>query len=97
MAIVSYTTEEIRKLADQTNWEKLRKMSDDDIDYSDIPEITDEFLKNAIICKDGIPIKSEIKVKLDKEIVDYYLSLGTNWQEKLNDTLLCVLKLRNIL
>ncbi len=31
----------------QTDWERVRKLSDDDIDFSDIPETTDEFWKDA--------------------------------------------------
>ena len=30
-----------------TNWEKVSKISDEDIDFSDIPETTDEFWKDA--------------------------------------------------
>lgn len=32
-----------------TNWEVLESMSDDDIDYSDIPPLTDEFFNKAIL------------------------------------------------
>jgi hypothetical protein len=34
-----------------TDWERLRNMKDVDIDYSDIPPITDEMLENGVIRK----------------------------------------------
>ncbi|MFN6517340.1 MAG: hypothetical protein RMY29_022945 [Nostoc sp. CreGUA01] len=33
----------------RTNWEALESMSDDDIDYSDIPPLNDEFFDKAIL------------------------------------------------
>jgi hypothetical protein len=32
-----------------TDWEKLESMKDEDIDFSDCPEITPEMAKNAVI------------------------------------------------
>ena len=31
----------------QTDWERVNKLSDDDIDFSDIPETTEDFWKDA--------------------------------------------------
>jgi uncharacterized protein (DUF4415 family) len=47
MAIVRYTLEEIKKMPDRTDWERIRKMTDEDIDYSDCPAMTDEMLATA--------------------------------------------------
>ncbi len=33
----------------RTNWQALAQMSDDSIDYSDIPPLTDEFFDRAIL------------------------------------------------
>lgn len=38
------TTDESR-----TDWERLKRMRDDEIDFSDIPELGDDFFRNAII------------------------------------------------
>jgi hypothetical protein len=48
MAIVSYTLEELKKMPDRTNWERLRNMRDEDIDYSDSPDIT-ELLEQGLV------------------------------------------------
>jgi len=47
MAIVRYTKKEIEKMPSRTDWEKLKKTTDEDIDFSDIPEWTDEMFANA--------------------------------------------------
>lgn len=32
---------------DQTDWDRLRTMRDEDTDYSDIPELNENFIKNT--------------------------------------------------
>ncbi|MDR3296992.1 MAG: hypothetical protein LBS94_02015 [Prevotellaceae bacterium] len=41
MAIVRYTLEEALQLPSLTDWERVKNMRDEDIDYSDIPELDD--------------------------------------------------------
>ncbi len=41
-----------------TNWEALAAMSDDNIDYSDIPPLTDEFFEQATL---RIPAATKIE------------------------------------
>ena len=48
MELKSYTSEEIKRLKGETDWERVRNMSDDNIDFSDIPELTDEMAKKAV-------------------------------------------------
>ena len=38
----------------RTNWAAIEAMTDEDIDYFDIPPLTDEFFKNATL---SIPVK----------------------------------------
>ncbi|MDR0829530.1 MAG: hypothetical protein LBN95_05395 [Prevotellaceae bacterium] len=57
MAIVSYTWEELEKMPSYTDWERLRNMKDEDIDYSDIPPLTDEDFARAT--RGGKPLLSE--------------------------------------
>lgn len=39
------------KKKSRTDWDRVRKMKDEDIDYSDIPEISDEMLNQAEVRK----------------------------------------------
>ena len=63
----------------QTDWEKLEKMSDEEIDTSDIPPLDDKFFANAEIRmpKD----KVSILVNVDKEISDWYESQDVEAKE----------------
>ena len=47
--IVRYTSEEMDELAKHslTDWEALKNITDEDIDFSDFPELTDEQLASA--------------------------------------------------
>ena len=45
--IVRYTSEELKSLPDLTDWDRVLNMKDEDIDFSDLPELTDEQLATA--------------------------------------------------
>lgn len=48
--------------------EKFMQMSDENIDYSDIPPLDDEFFKNARLVKPNSQTE-QISAKLDSEIL----------------------------
>ncbi len=56
-----------------TNWEKLESMTDEDIDFSDCPEITPKMAKNVIVRR-GLKSskKQSLTLFLDAEIVNWY-------------------------
>lgn len=69
----------------RTNWERLRTMSDDEIDTSDIPPLTDEFFLNAKIrLPEG---KVPLLLNVDQEIADWFRKQDGNLQHNLNDAL----------
>ena len=62
----------------------LMKMKDEDIDLSDIPELTDNFWKNA---QRGVffrPIKESTTVRLDADILAWLKSAGKGYQTRIN-------------
>jgi len=64
MAIKTYTTKQIRRLKDRTDWDYIRNMKDGDIDYSDIPEPTDEMFANGTFYSYGKPVENKTSVNL---------------------------------
>ena len=40
----------------ETNWDRIDMMSDEDIDLSDIPEVTDAQMARAILRVNGVPM-----------------------------------------
>lgn len=63
---------------------KLNRMQDSDIDYSDIPELTDNFWENAVIEQ---PQKISVTIRLDKDLVDFFKQSGPGYQTRINKIL----------
>jgi uncharacterized protein (DUF4415 family) len=70
---------------------KLDNMRDEDIDYSDIPPLTDEFFKNA---KRGEfyqrALKAQLTIRLDADILDWFkrhAKDGKGYQTDINKAL----------
>ena len=62
---------------------KLKAMPDEDIDYSDIPPLTDEFWQNAKSLHFR-PIKSSTTVRVDSDILLWLKSQGKGYQTRIN-------------
>ena len=56
MAIVRYTTEQLKKMKYLTDWERVRNMKDEDIDFSDSHDVS-ELLAKGLVRKIERPLK----------------------------------------
>ena len=90
MAIVRYTTEQLKKMKDLTDYKRLSKMKDSDIDYSDAPDMVD-MLERGELRLVGRPkkdvIKKHLTLRLDPDVVAGYKKTGRGWQTRINDAL----------
>jgi uncharacterized protein (DUF4415 family) len=69
----------------RTNWAALEAMSDEDIDYSDIPPLTDEFFERATL---RIPVdRIENLVQLDPDVKQWFQSQGDQYKILINSVL----------
>ena len=69
----------------RTNWAALEAMSDDDIDYSDIPPLTDEFFERAIL---RIPVdQAQSLVQLDPDVKQWFQNQGDQYKTLINSVL----------
>ena len=73
----------------ETNWERVRNMKDEDIDFSDIPRITPEMFANAVIRKNFKPItrKSQLTLRIDQDVIEFFKAQGRGYQTKINQLL----------
>ncbi|HYN21658.1 MAG TPA: BrnA antitoxin family protein [Thermoanaerobaculia bacterium] len=64
-------------------------MKDEDIDFSDIPEITPEMFAGAIVRKGLKPVarKSQITLRIDSEVLEWFRAKGTGYQSQMNAVL----------
>ena len=64
--------------------EALGALPDSEIDFSDIPEITDEQWKNAVLYR---PIKQQITARIDGDVLRWLKSQGRGYQSRINSIL----------
>ena len=64
------------------NLKRLAERTDDEIDYSDIPEITD--FSGFEVGKFYRPIKEAVTVRLDADVVHWLKRDGKGYQTRLN-------------
>jgi uncharacterized protein (DUF4415 family) len=75
-----------------TSWQhrelaKLSKLSDATIDMSDIPRLNEKFWKNAVRNPFFKPVKKQLTVRLDADVLAWLRSGGPGYQTKLNEIL----------
>lgn len=63
----------------------LKKMKDEDIDFSDIPELDDGFWENAEWVEPDKTLPLTIRVK--KSVLDYFKAGGKGYQTRINAVL----------
>jgi uncharacterized protein (DUF4415 family) len=87
--IVKYTSEELeekrRRGESKTDWERVRKMKDEEIDYTDSPELDDSFFKRAVV---AMPVpKKPITIRVEPEVLQWFRSKGPRYQTRINAVL----------
>lgn len=73
------------KTTSQTDWDALERMTEDDIDFSDIPPLTDEFFKNASLRIPAHQISQWVKIEPD--ILEWFQSHSPEHKTLINETL----------
>ena len=64
---------------------EIKNIKDKNIDYSDIPELDEDFWANA---KPVYPKgKKAISIRLDQDIIDFFKHQGKGYQSKINNVL----------
>ena len=66
---------------------ELAKRPDSEIDYSDIPPLPESFWRNAIRNPFYRPVKQQLTVRLDADVVAWLRRQGRGYQTRLNQVL----------
>ena len=72
------------KKQSRTNWTRIDAMKDDQIDYSDNPELGDDFFAEAVPWPRH---KQQITLRLDPEVIDFFKKSGAGYQTMMNAVL----------
>jgi len=69
----------------QTDFARLDKMKDEDIDYSDAPEITPAMFAKAIVRRGLKPrVKKQVTLRMDGDVLEWFKKQGSGYQTKIN-------------
>ena len=73
----------------QTDWDRLDSMTDDEIDFSDLGEVTPELFAQGIVRHGLKPVskKEQITIRLDSDVLSWYRAQGKGYQTRINDLL----------
>jgi len=84
--MVSYTLETLPELtaAQIANLKRLAARPDNEIDTSDIPELTEEQWKTAVRGRFYRPVKRQITARVDADVLDWLQSQGKGYQSRIN-------------
>ncbi len=66
-----------------TDFERLRAMKDEDIDCSDIPEFTEEYLNNSEVLWE-MPENESIYLNINKNTLNYFKNTGKGYWNRLS-------------
>jgi uncharacterized protein (DUF4415 family) len=74
--------EQDTKKVSRTDWERLEAMTDDEIDYSDIPPLSDEFFQRA-----KLYVPNSRAVVLDADVFAWFADQGQEYHALINTIL----------
>ena len=68
-----------------TDLKRLDDLTDAEIDFSDIPEVTPEMFAKGIVRRGLQPItKRQLTLRLDSDVIDWFKKQGQGYQTRMN-------------
>ena len=65
----------------------LQALPDNQIDYTDAPGAMPEEWRNAVVGKFYRPIKQQLTLRIDADVVDWFKRQGKGYQTRINELL----------
>jgi uncharacterized protein (DUF4415 family) len=72
------------KNTSRTDWKRLQKIKDKDIDTSEIPELDEAFFRTAEL---RLPPKQSVTIRLDADVLEWFRAQGQGYQSRINQLL----------
>jgi uncharacterized protein (DUF4415 family) len=71
---------------DRTDWNRVDKLRDKDIDFSDNPEVTAEMFAKAVLRKGLKPVvrKTQVTLRIDEDVLTWFKKQGKGYQTRIN-------------
>jgi uncharacterized protein (DUF4415 family) len=73
----------------RTDWQRLERQCDEDIDLGDIPEVTPEMFARAVARRGlkPVPRKQQVTLRIDEDVLAWFRSQGPGYQTRINSLL----------
>lgn len=89
--VTRVSSEELDQLEDRTDWDRLRELSDEEIEQAveDDPDammLDEEWFKKAKLVVPNAE-KKKITIRLDEDIIDHFKGGGEGYQTRINAVL----------
>ena len=70
----------------QTDWARVDALKDEQIDFSDTPEIAAEMFARAVVRRGlkPVPRKAQITLRVDSDVLEWFKKRGPGYQTKVN-------------
>jgi len=88
--IVSYTTEELRRMPSRTDWARVRATTQEEVEAQIASDPDDWLTTDDAIVFRGIPpraTKQRVNIRLDRDVLDFFRSHGRGYQTRINAVL----------
>ncbi len=72
------------KRTSRTDWNRVRRMKDSEIDYSDNPPLPDDFFDKAIFWPGR---KRQVAVAIDRDLVEFFKRRHKQYEAAINSVL----------
>ena len=78
----------------RTNWKRIDAMKEQEIDFSDTPELTPEMFARAVVRRGlkPLPRKEQLTLRLDSDVLRWYKEQGPGYQTRINALLRAYMK-----
>ncbi len=73
----------------RTDWKRVDALKDEDIDLSDMPEVSPEMFAQAVVRRGlkPVPRKAQLTLRVDSDVLDWFRKQGQGYQTKINTLL----------
>lgn len=70
----------------RTDWKRVDALEDEEIDLSDVPEVSPEMFARAIVRRGLKPVsrKAQLTLRVDSEVLEWFRKQGQGYQTKIN-------------
>jgi uncharacterized protein (DUF4415 family) len=80
-----------------SDWARVDALKDEDIDFSDCPEISPEMFAKAVVRRGGkvAPKKVQLTLPIDSDVVEWFKQQGQGYQSHINALLRAYMEAHN--